>query len=84
MQLKTFSCSEKSELKFVGDLAFAYSSIQSLTIPSSVQLDDKYFIKPNELTQIKIIINEIENNKFIDDKFIVGKNNPKSDYFDAY
>ncbi|KAK8845126.1 hypothetical protein M9Y10_021307 [Tritrichomonas musculus] len=82
-QLKTFSCSEKSELKFIGDLAFAYSSIQSLTIPSSVQFDDKCFYKTNGLTQIKIIQNGTENFKYIDDKFIVGKNNPKSDIFDV-
>ncbi|KAK8852770.1 hypothetical protein M9Y10_017760 [Tritrichomonas musculus] len=63
--------------------AFHCSSIESLTIPSSVcNLEECWSNCVRNLTKLTIIQREEQNKKLFEDKLLIGKSNPKIDEYD--
>ena len=81
-KLKSVKFPPNSELKCIEDFAFG-SSIESLSLPSSVELigDDCFFWTPN-LQKVEIS-EENDHFKLIDGKYIVKESVPGSSIFDA-
>lgn len=88
---KAFTCSrftsiqftENSKIKSIPKLAFSIPSLETLTIPSSVSnFGEGWIDMASKLKEIRIINNGVNNIKYIDDNFIVGKSNPKNDEYD--
>lgn len=76
--------SNKSELRTIESGVFSDSNIYSLSIPSSViELKEGWCEGTSFLSKIKIIQNEVENIKYIDNKFLVGKSSKESENFDV-
>ncbi|KAK8840508.1 hypothetical protein M9Y10_030716 [Tritrichomonas musculus] len=74
----------KSELKTIESNAFFNCSVESISIPSSVEeLKDGWCCGMRNLKEISITESDTKNIIYYDNKFIIGRSNPKSDIFDV-
>lgn len=81
-QLKSLQFSSDSELRLIEKDAFMLSSIQSLTIPSSlIELNTNWCKATTNLTEIKIMPNN-QRFKLLDNKCIIAKSTPESENYD--
>ncbi|KAK8839009.1 hypothetical protein M9Y10_032473 [Tritrichomonas musculus] len=81
-QLKSIQFSSDSELRLIEKDAFMLSSIQSLTIPSSLfELNTNRCKATINLTEIKIMPNN-QRFKLLDNKCIIAKSTPESENYD--
>ena len=81
--LQKVEFSVDSKIQTIEKVAFYDSSISKLTIPSSiVHLEESWCSETAKLADITIFENEIQNISFFDNKFIIGKTDPKSDIYD--
>ena len=81
--LKEIEFPSDSELQTIEKDAFHCSSIESLTIPSSVcNLEEGWSNCVKNLTKLTIIQREEQNIQFFEDKLLIGKSNPKIDEYD--
>lgn len=83
-QLKKVEFENDSKLEVIENYSFESSSIESLTIPSSViKLESEWSKMVTKLSQIKVM----PNNKYytsIDDKIILGKSDQNKEIFDVF
>ena len=71
-------------MKTIGKFAFINSAINTLIIPSCVSEFKEGWCKgTNKLIIILIMPSDEENIFYYDNKFIIGKSDPKSDVFDV-
>ena len=83
-QLRRITFEDNPKLKTIEKYAFYQSSLKYIEIPSNVScLNKGWCNQTNRLNKIKIIENGEVNIKLIDNKFIVGKTDLKSDTFDV-
>ena len=81
--VKIIKFASNSKLIRIEKDAFNASVVESLSLPSSVSyLDDCWCSNTSYLNEVSVFPNEINNIILYDDKFIIGKTNPKSDTFD--
>ena len=83
IQLHDIEISSESRLKIIRKYAFTCSSIESITIPSSVsELQDLWCSETHKIKRINV---DPENPfyKSYDDRFIIGKSNPEQENFDV-
>ena len=82
-KLKEIAFSDISQIESFNENAFYGSSIEKISIPSSiVNIEEGCFKGVLFLTNISISPNN-QNYSYYDDKFIVGKSDPKNDIFDV-
>ena len=80
--IKALDFALDSETKTIENSAFDFSSIESITIPSSLtELKDNWCSYVYELKQIKVMPNN-PRYKVYDDKFIIGKSSIEQDNYD--
>lgn len=83
-RIKSIHISEFSEIRSIGNDAFFESYIESIELPSQlIDFKEDWNNGINFLKEIKVIENTEKNIKLIDDKFLVGKSDRKSDTFDV-
>ena len=80
--LQQITCSEKSKFQTISKYAFNRSTIQSLTLPSSlVKLEEEWCDDTNNLININISHNN-PNFTLYDNSLILRKSNPEKENFD--
>lgn len=83
-QLQRLQIGPNSELQMIGKKIFAFSRIESISIPSSLTvLEDGWCSQTPRLTEIKVTVNEKQNILYFEDKAILGKSDKNSDVFDV-
>lgn len=81
--LKKIECSEKSELKTIGEFAFTGAALERIVIPSGVvNFQEGWCCGTSKLTSIEIIQKKKKNIEFFNEKFIVKKSNKNNENFD--
>ena len=81
--LKTLEFSSDSNLLTIEEDSFINSSIESITIPSSlIELKEKWCYGANKLNNIRIHPNN-PHFKLYENKFIIGKSNQNEEKFDV-
>lgn len=79
--LETINFSEDSQLKSIEKDVFSCQSLQTLTIPPSVEfIEEGWCANLPNLTHLKIT-NKNRNFSYVDNQFLVGKSDIKSDTF---
>lgn len=82
--LKTVFLSNYSNLKTIEKCAFQMSTIENLSIPSNIiELKEGWCCSVTMLNRITIIPQETVNITYLNDTFLVGKSDTKSDTFDV-
>lgn len=83
-KIKSIQFPIDSELQSIEEFSFAGSSLESITIPSSVvELKDGWCIGTYKLTDVTIIPSNEQNVCYYDDKLILGKSDINSDNYDV-
>lgn len=82
ISIKSIQVAASSELKVIEKDAFIFSEIESLTIPSNIELQEGWCNNLSLLKKITIIPCAIQKIISYEDKFIIGKTDPKSDIYD--
>lgn len=81
-KLETVEISENSDLRSIGNQAFSATTIKKLTISSNVDLlAEECFKNTPKLTNL-VVSQENKYFQYIDDSFLVSKENENSDDFD--
>lgn len=83
-ELKVIKIEENSELQSIGNNAFSCPCIEYIELPSNIIDLKKFWCSkiPNNV-EFKIIKKGEENIKIVDDNFLAGKSDRKSDIFDV-
>ena len=82
ISIKSIQVASSSELKVIEKNAFIFSEIESLAIPSNIELQEGWCNNLSLLKKITIIPCAIQKIISYEDKFIIGKTDPKSDTYD--
>lgn len=81
--LQRIEFANHSELRTIANNAFKNSSIESISIPSSIEeLEEEWCANINNLIKVEVKVNGKENIMYYDNKFLLGKSDQKSDIFD--
>lgn len=85
VKLINIEINNDTHLERIGDYAFDKTRLSSISIPSNMRnLSFGCFINAVFLTKINVIPrNNVENIKFVDNMYLLGKTDLKSDIFDA-
>lgn len=82
-QIEKIKIEENSKLETIGNSAFSNMPVKYIEIPSSIVSLKKFWNSGmSDDIEFKIIKNGEENIKFVDQIFLVGKSDRKSDVFD--
>lgn len=82
-KIKNVVFSNDSEIEIIDDYAFNSYFLETIKIPSSIKNLGKYWCKSgSNIPNVIIMANHIENIKWFNNDFILGKTNQNSDVFD--
>lgn len=82
--LKSITFSSKSNLEIIESHAFAFSSLETITIPSKVNhLNEDWFQDVKKLTKI-IVSPENKRFSYVDDKYLLYKSDDNEENFDVF
>ena len=83
IQLKTIEIQSDSKIQKIGQKVFEGTLIESISLPSNFELENGLVFGSDKIKEIKIFQRGEKNIDFVENKFLVGKENKKQDNFDV-